>query len=408
MTAHIIATEREAIAVAEELRGFLAAGASARDQHPAPPKAELDRLSASGILAITVPRGHGGADVSFETITRVFQSLSAGDPAVSQLTQSHFLFLDALRQDGSPEQQKFFFGQVLAGARLGNAQAEKGSSSALNLQTRLVRDGAGGYRLNGTKYYCTGAILAEWIPVAAFDPESRLVLVFVPRDAPGVTILDDWDAMGQRVAFSGTTILQNVAVPDEYIIPHWRLFDRPSVFHAYAAQLHAAIDVGIAQNALADAVATVRARKRARLGAPVAQATEDPHVILRFGQLSAKFHAAEQLLLRAGRLLDEATQHLSAETAAEAAVSVAEAKAFTEDVVIEITNEIFSLSGSSATENSLNLNRHWRNARTHTVHDANHWRYHSAGHYLLNGVAPGKPVRRLIEVPQLAQRNDAV
>jgi SfnB family sulfur acquisition oxidoreductase len=394
MTAHIIASEAEANSIAEELRQFLAEGASERDQRPELPASELDRLSASGILAITVPREFGGADVSFETVTSVFQRLSAGDPAVTQMTQSHFVFLDAIRQDGTQEQKAFFFGQVLAGARLGNAQAEKGSASALDLQTKLTRDDSGNYRLNGTKYYCTGAILADWLPVAAFDPQDRLVLALVPRKEHGVVVSSDWNAMGQRVTFSGTTTFENVAVPENHVIPHWRLFDRPSVFHAYASQLHTAIDIGIAQNALNDAVAIVRARGRPRLGAPVSKATEDPHVILRFGQLSAKFHAAEQLLLRAARLLDQATADLTIELAGEAAVAVAEAKAFSEDVVIEITNEIFALSGASATDNFLNLNRHWRNARTHTVHDANQWRYHSAGNYLLNGVLPGKPIRR--------------
>jgi SfnB family sulfur acquisition oxidoreductase len=395
MTAHIIASEAEALAAAQELSDYLATGAAARDRNPQPPLAELERLSASGILAITVPRRFGGAEVSLETVTRVFQTLAAGDPAVTQMVQSHFLFLDALRQDGTAEQQAFFFGHVLAGARLGNAQAEKGGTSALDLGTRLTHDGNAGYRLNGTKYYCTGALLADWLPVVAFDPQEHLVLALVPRTAPGVTVLADWDAMGQRVAFSGTTTLENVAVQAEYVIPHWRLFERVSIFHAYASQLHTAIDVGIAQNALADAVATVRARKRPRLGAQVSQATQDPHVILRFGQLATKFHAAELLLLRAAQLLDAATANLTPETAAHAAVAVAEAKGFSEEVVIEITNDIFALSGSSATDNSLNLDRHWRNARTHSVHDANHWRYHIAGDYLLNGVLPGKPMRHL-------------
>jgi len=395
MTAHIIASDAEALAAAEDLRRFLEAGAAARDRNPAPPLAELDHLSASGILAVTVPKAFGGAGVSFATIARVFQLLAAGDPAVAQMTQSHYLFLEALREDGSPEQQAFFFAEVLKGARLGNAQAEKGGSSALNFSTRLLPDGAGNFRLNGRKYYCTGALLAHWLPVAAFDEQERFVLAFVPRQAPGVAVLEDWDSLGQRVAYSGTAVFEDVAVPAAHVIPHYKLFERVSIFHPYGQLLHTAIDVGIAQNALADAVATVRARNRPRLGAPVATATEDPHVILRFGQLATQFHAAELLLLRAGQTLDGARVSLTAESAGAAAVAVAEAKAFTEDVALAIASDIFSLSGTSATERALNLDRHWRNIRTHSVHDANHWRYHAAGDYLLNHALPGKPVRKL-------------
>lgn len=395
MTAHIITSEAEALAVADELRLFLESGASARDRNPAPPLAELDRLSASGILAITVPAAFGGLDASFTTVARVFQALAAGDPAVTQMVQSHFLFLEVIRDDGTPEQQALLYPEVLKGTRHGNAQAELGGGSALNFATRVLPGADGKLRLNGKKYYCTGALLAHRVPVAAFDDQERFVFVYVPRNAPGVAVEADWDSIGQRVAYSGTATFENVEVDPLWVLPHYKLFDRVAIFHPYAQIQHTAIDVGIAQNALADAVATVRARKRPRLGAPVSSPTEDPHVILRFGQLATQFHAAELLLVRAGEALDAARANLNADTAAAAAVAVAEAKAFAEDVALAISTDIFSLAGTSATETARNLDRHWRNIRTHSVHDANHWRYHVAGDYLLNGRAPGKPVRKL-------------
>ena len=391
MTARVLTSDAEALDAAREVACFLAPGASARDQAREIPFAELDRLSASGLFGVTVPRAFGGADVSVATLTSIFQILSTADPAIGQLPQNHFVFLDAIRQDGTAEQRAFFFGEVLAGARFGNAQAERGSSSPLDLRTRLRRV-PGGYQLDGTKHYCTGAIAAHWIPVAALDDEERLVLAYVPREAEGVEVLADWNAMGQRVTFSGTTILRDVAVSAEHVIEHWRLFERPSLFHPFAQLLHAAIDVGIAQNALEDAVAAIRARKRPRLGAP---AGPDPLVTFRVGQLSAKFHAAEALLQRAARLTDTVSSALNESNAAEAAVAISEAKAFAEDAVMEITNELFTLIGTSATDQDLNLHRHWRNARTHTVHDANQWRYHSVGNYLLNDALPGKPERKL-------------
>jgi SfnB family sulfur acquisition oxidoreductase len=393
----VISSDAEALQIARETARELAPGASARDRERRLPGPELDTLSRSGLLAVTVPRTHGGPDVRHATVARVFQILSAADPAIGQLPQNHFVFLDAIRQDGTPTQKDFFFGEVLAGARFGNAQAERGSSSALDIKTRLKRTQNGEYKLDGTKYYCTGAIVAHWIPVAALDDENRLVLAYVPRNAPGVEVRPDWNAMGQRVTYSGTTILTNVTVPAEHIIEHWRLFNRPSLFHSFAAFLHAAIDVGIAQNALEDTATLLRSRKRPRLGASVEQPLDDPHVIMRFGQLATRFHAAEELLMRAANSLDLAAPHVTAQNAAEASVAVSEAKAYSEDVALEITSDLFALVGSGATDDDLNLHRHWRNARTHTVHDANQWRYYSAGNFFLNGVAPGKPLRRAAE-----------
>lgn len=391
----IIGSDEEAIAVAREVAARLLPGASARDRERTLPVAELDELSRSGLTGISVPRSFGGAGVSIETLVTVFQILSAADPAIGQLPQNHFAFVDVIRQDGTSAQQAFFFGQLLDGARLGNAQAERGGSSALNLRTRLLPTSNDEYLLNGTKYYCTGAITAHWIPVAALDDQERQVLAYVPREAPGVELLKDWRAMGQRVTYSGTAHFRDVRVPAEHVIEHWRLFQRPNVYHPFAQLLHAAIDVGIAQNALEETAAALRSRTRPRLGAAVQKALEDPHVVRRVGELLTAFHAAEGLVLDAARKIDAAEGALDASRVAEVAVAVSEAKAFSEDVAMAITNEMFALLGSGATDEGLNLNRHWRNARTHTVHDANQWRYHNAGNYYLNGVAPGLPVRRL-------------
>lgn len=393
--AHVISSASEALETAETLRLFLEEGAAMRDHHPSPPAAEMERLSASGILAITVPAEFGGADVSFETMIRVFQTLSAGDPAITQMTQSHFLFLQAVREDGSAEQKAGIFGAVLAGARLGNAQAERGGGSALDLATRLLPDKEGRLRLNGTKFYCTGAVLAHLLPVAAFDEQERFVLIFVPRHTPGLTVEEDWDAMGQRAAYSGTTIFENVAVSPDQVVPHYRLFERESIFHPFGQLLHAAIDVGIAENALADAVAILRGRIRPRLGAAVDRADADPHVLLRFGQLETRMRAAKLLLRDAALALDTARADLTAETAGAAAIAVSAAKAYAEDAGLAVTNDLFSLAGASSTSGALGLDRHWRNLRTHTVHDANQWRYHAIGNYLLTGTLPGKPVRKL-------------
>jgi len=168
--ARVIASDDQAIQVAHQIAAQLARESIARDRERRQPHAEMALLSASGLLAIGVPRSHGGAGARMSTIAEVIRILSTGDAPIGQLPQNHYLFVEAIAEDGTDAQKAFFFDALLAGARFGNAQAERGSGSALDLATRLVRDGDG-YRLNGTKYYCTGAIFADWIPVAAIDPD---------------------------------------------------------------------------------------------------------------------------------------------------------------------------------------------------------------------------------------------
>ena len=51
---------------------------------------------------------------------------------------------------------------------------------------------------------------------------------------------------------------------------------------------------------------------------------------------------------------------------------------------------LFELGGSQATLAEHNLDRHWRNARVHTLHDPVRWKYHAVGAYRLNGTLPAR------------------
>ena len=54
----------------------------------------------------------------------------------------------------------------------------------------------------------------------------------------------------------------------------------------------------------------------------------------------------------------------------------------------QVASKLIELGGSSATLAKHDLDRYWRNARTHTVHDPVRWKYHTVGDYWLNGVHP--------------------
>src|SRR6202042_3932189 len=118
-------------------------------------------LDASGLLGITVPAAHGGPDLSPVVLAEVIRTIAAVDPAIAQGPQAPFLFVDVLAVHGRPEQQQRLFADVLAGGRLGNAVAERGGKHAQDLKTPLSRAG-GEVRLNGRKYYTTGAITPRW------------------------------------------------------------------------------------------------------------------------------------------------------------------------------------------------------------------------------------------------------
>jgi alkylation response protein AidB-like acyl-CoA dehydrogenase len=53
-----------------------------------------------------------------------------------------------------------------------------------------------------------------------------------------------------------------------------------------------------------------------------------------------------------------------------------------------VASELFALSGASAADSRHALDRHWRNARTHSIHDPVDWKYHHIGAYELGDQLP--------------------
>ncbi|MBE4737521.1 MULTISPECIES: SfnB family sulfur acquisition oxidoreductase [Streptomyces] len=386
--AKVIADDAEALAVAAALAEEFRAGASERDAERRLPRAELDRLSASGLLAVTVPAAHGGADVSHETLAEIFRLLASADASLAQIPQSHFAYVNVLRRRGTPGQREFFFGELLAGRRFGNAQSEAGTRHVQDIRTRLEPLPDGSHVLDGIKHYATGALFADWIPVLARAGNDALHVAYVPRDAPGVTVIDDWDGLGQRTTASGTVRLEGVRVPGDRVLPHHLTFEGPQLHGAAAQLLHAAIDAGIAGGALAEAAEFVRTKSRPWFESGVETAAEDPLLIQRFGELALQVRASDALLREAARVVDTASGALTDDSAAEASIAVAAAKVQAANAALEVASALFEVSGTRSALHSLNLHRHWRDARTHTLHDPTRWKLQHIGRYTLNGTRP--------------------
>ena len=326
--------------------------------------------------------------MSYVTLGKVFEILCAADPALGQIPQNHFGVLQLIREYGSDAQRSRIFADVLAGHRIGNAGPEKGQRAVNHSTTRVTRTPAG-LRLIGRRFCSTGSIFAHWIPTRAVDDEGRAVQVWVRHDAPGVTVIDDWNSFGQRTTASGTVTFDNVPVDEGLIVPVWSFVDRPGLSGPVSQFIQAAIDSGIAVAAIDDAITFVRDHARPWMDSGLQSASDDPTIIHEIGALKTELHAAQEMLYKAGALLDEfSTRKITDALSAEASVVVAEAKILTTEIALEASEKLFDLAGSSATRAAHNLDRHWRNARVHTLHDPVRWKYHLLGNYALNGVFP--------------------
>jgi len=390
LPARVLRNDAEALQAARELAEAARLQAARRDRQRKLPWAEIEQFTRSGLGSITIPREYGGPQVSFVTVAEVFAIISAADPALGQIPQNQFGILQLLLGTATERQKKQLFQSVLEGWRIGNAGPERGTKNTLELKTRITADGDA-FVISGQKFYSTGALFAHWVAVKAINDEGRQVMAFVRRGTPGLRIVDDWSGFGQRTTASGTVLLNQVRVDAEDVVDNWRQGEVPNIQGAYSQLIQAAIDAGIARGAIDDSIAFVRERSRPWVDAKVERASDDLYVIADIGKLKIELHAAEALLRKAGQVLDQVSARpVDAASAARASIAVAEAKVLTTEIALLASEKLFELAGSRATLGEFNLDRHWRNARVHTLHDPVRWKYHAVGAYHLNGSLPAR------------------
>jgi SfnB family sulfur acquisition oxidoreductase len=395
--AHIIRDDAEALDVARALAAEFAPGATLRDRERRLPVHELKRLRQSGLWGITVPKEYGGASVSYATLAEVFALLSAADGSIGQIPQNHYFILEIIRHEGSDAQKAFFFERVLAGDHFGNALVEPDVRKPEDRKVSLTADGDA-YRVSVRKYYSTGALFADWVPIAVADADKRHFLAIYPRAAEGIRIVDDWASFGQRTTASGTVIAENAPLKAEWLVPHSVTPDHVKPVGPVGQIMHAAIDAGLARAAFEATVAFIRQRNPKADDAPADAVWEEDQLSIReLGELAVSLHGTEALLERAGRAIDRAYDSGLADEWTRAAVAVSEVRAASTASALLITNKLFELAGTRSTAPEHALDRLWRDARTHTLHDPVRWRVFDVGNYYLNDKAPLRRAKYLAD-----------
>jgi alkylation response protein AidB-like acyl-CoA dehydrogenase len=317
--------------------------------------------------------------------------ICAADPAIGQVPQNHFHLVEVLVRHGSVAQKEALLGEVARRARFGNAWSERGGKTPLDINT-VLRDTDQGLRLEERKYYSTGALTAQRVPVFARDAtreaEEARCFVYLPRDVEGLEVDQDWTAFGQRSTISGTAALSDIEVRPEWVVRMPLEKSRADTLFTFGQILHAAIDVGIARGALDEAARHVGAHTRVFFEAGVERPADEPYTVLRFGELEVRLQAAEALLGAAAAALDAAAAEPTVELIDAARLRVAAARACGAETALEVASGALDTLGSSATDARFGLDRHWRNARTHTLHDPTRWKHVHLGRHALDGVVP--------------------
>lgn len=365
----------------------IAKGASEREAARELPYALVRRIAEAGLLTWRIPKAYGGPGGSVRDTIRFVIDLAGVDANIAQALRPNFGTVEGLLYGQDEGERERWFARLLAGDIFGNAGLERGGAHGAVTST-LIREGDH-FRANGSKYYSTGALFADWISSFSLDENGQEVGFIVPRQTPGLTLVDDFDTIGQRLTASGSTHYQNVLVHPENVRP--RLFprDRRNPITPVFQLFLAAVEAGIARNALHDAAAFARDKARPIRHSSAARSVDDPYVQEAIGQIAAQAYAAEATVLRAADAIDAAwADHLSDAALTRASVEVAQAQYFAVAAALKAAELAFDVGGASATDRKYNLDRHWRNARTVANHNPRQWKAAASGAWHLQGIAP--------------------
>lgn len=367
----------------------LRATAAERDRDGGHAAQEKQWIADAGLLTLAVPREFGGAGAPWPAIYETIRAIARVDSALAHLLGFQCLQVVSVDVWGNQAQRaRYLRGTVEAHWWWGNAVNP--------LDTRLVATATndGGFRLNGQKGFCSGTRGSQMMTVSAHDPQTgKPIFAVAPTTRDGITVHEDWNPIGQRQTDSGSVSFAQVKIEADEILHR---SETPPIPHATLRTLVSQLVltnlfVGIAQGALEEARRYVTQNGRPWISSGVEKATDDPYLIQRFGEMRLQTISAEALSERAAQALENAWQKgaaLTVEERAHVALATSEAKILAHRAALEVSQNLFDACGARATHAPLALDRFWRNARVHTLHDPLDYRVRDVGRYALSGTLP--------------------
>ena len=195
-----------------------AAGYDAAAEFPAENYVDLRE---AGLLALRVPAEYGGLGVDPLTYAMCILAVARGCPSTALTLTMHTNVLGSFVGGlGTAEQRSRYFGEAVeAGKLFASITSEPGASARERfvLSTTFSPADSGGYRVTGTKHFCSLADAADYFFVSGVIEGSgggpdNIISAMIRSDMSGVAVTGQWDAVGMR-ATSSHTVTYNTAAP---------------------------------------------------------------------------------------------------------------------------------------------------------------------------------------------------
>jgi alkylation response protein AidB-like acyl-CoA dehydrogenase len=365
----------DALGKAERLAERMGPRAGRYDEDAAFPKRDVEELREEGLLGLMVPARLGGVGAGFEEYVRVAVALAGGNASTALIFNMHASVTgglasipdDVVRSLGATD--SFFVARdrilraAVDGAIYGVAITEPKVGSRLSaLRSTYERDGAG-YRIRGTKSFCSGAGHLDAYLVAARQAgstdDASVVSYFLVPAGEGLRVHESWNPLGMRATASNGLELdvwvtedallggvEGLVLPLAYGMPQWLVAS------------YAAVYVGLAEAAIREAVSYLRERLVAGERGGL---TRLAAVRQRVGRAEAEVQGARLTLERAARLVDLRPGD------PETNRWTYRAKLLAGDVVMRVAASMTEACGLGALQRGSSLERILRDARSGAI-----------------------------------------
>ncbi len=334
----------------------VAPGADERDRTGEFPKEIFEKLSELGIMGLPFSEQYGGGEADTTSFAIVVEELSRVCGSTGITYSAHISLGGApLNLFGTHEQKEKYLTPICTGESFGafGLTEPNAGSDAGGTQTTAVLEGDE-WVINGSKCFITNASYAKHLAVTAITDRSKgtngISAFIVPTDAPGFTVISNYEKLGLHSSNTTELIMENVRVPKENL-----LGKEGHGFKQFLATLDGgrigigAMAVGLAQGAYEKALQYAQERKQFGKSLSTFQAIQ-----FKLADMAMNIELARTAVYKAAWLKDQGRSFKK-----EAAI----AKLFASEICMRVCDQAVQIHGGYGYMKEYQVERFFRDAK---------------------------------------------
>ncbi|HWO97302.1 MAG TPA: acyl-CoA dehydrogenase [Bacillus sp. (in: firmicutes)] len=352
-------TEEQAM-IRKLIRDFaeaeVAPGADERDRTGEFPIEVFNKLAEIGIMGLPFPEQYGGGGADTISFAIVVEELSRVCGSTGITYSAHISLGGApIHLFGTHEQKQKYLTPLCTGEYLGafGLTEPNAGSDAGGTQTTAMLNGDQ-WMLSGSKCFITNASYAKNLALTAVTDRSKgtngISAFIVPTDAPGFTVINNYEKMGLHASNTTELVLENVSVPKENL-----LGVEGNGFKQFLAVLDGgrigigAMAVGIAQGAYEKSLQYAKERKQFGKSLSAFQAIQ-----FKLADMAMNIELARNMVYKAAWLKDQGRAFKK-----EAAM----AKLYASEICMRVCDQAVQIHGGYGYMKEYQVERFFRDAK---------------------------------------------